>query len=279
MHIVRYEAGDGAVRVGVLAEGTVRRLPVESMAELLGGDLDRVRDLVAAAGAPDRAGRLLAPVDGTTEVWAAGVTYQRSREARVEESAQASVYDLVYAADRPELFMKAPAWRVVAPGEPLRLRVDSPNDIPEPELAAVVTASGQIAGWTVCDDLTARGIEGENPLYLPQAKIWDGACALAAGIRPAWEVDIADGWSITMTIERGAAVVFEGSTETTALRRTVPVLVSWLYRETSFPGGAVLSTGTGIVPPLDFTLNHGDRVTIDIPEIDVLTHIVHKGQT
>lgn len=278
-HIVRYENLAGETKVGLRHGNLVRQLPVGSMAELLSGDLRRVRDQAASPGPPEEPARLLPPVDRDTEVWAAGVTYQRSREARIEESTQASVYDLVYDADRPELFLKSPAWRVVTDGDPVRLRADSPNDIPEPELAAVLTASGEIAGWTVCDDLTARGIEGQNPLYLPQAKIWDASCSLAPGIRPAWEVDIADGWEITMSIRRGGRLAFAGSTSTDALRRTVPDLAGWLFRETSFPNGAVLSTGTGIVPPLDFTLRHGDVITIDIDGIGTLVNTVHKGET
>ncbi len=196
MYIVRFAQSDSAgPRVGV-TEGElgspVHAIDAGSLAELLARSVAEIRSAVeqALAAAPvEGETRLLPPVDGRTEVWASGVTYERSRDARVEESTEKSVYEKVYEADRPELFFKSVAWRVVTDGEPIGIRADSDLNVPEPEVAIVLTSGGEIAGYLVCDDVSSRVIEGENPLYLPQAKVYAGACALSAGIRPAWEVD------------------------------------------------------------------------------------------
>ena len=172
--------------------------------------------------------RLLAPLDGRGEVWCAGVTYERSRGARMEESAEQSVYDKVYVADRPELFGKSPAWRVVTDGEPIGIRADSGHDVPEPELAVVVNAHGETVGYTVCNDVSSRSIEGENPLYIPQAKVFAGGCALAPGIRPAWEVPDPTDLAITLSVRRDGAEVFEGATSTAQLARPLDDLVDAL---------------------------------------------------
>ncbi len=217
----------------------------------------------------------LAPV-GAQEVWAAGVTYYRSRTARMEESREAgggSFYDRVYDAPRPELFFKAAPWRVRGPGEPVRVRRDSRWSVPEPELALFIDARGAVIGFTIGNDMSARDVEGENPLYLPQAKIYDGACALGPALL------VHDGplpvqTSVSMRIERDGATAFEGSTTLSQLRRTPAELAAWLYRETSFPHGCVLLTGTGVVPPDDFTLRSGDVVRIEIPPIGVLENVV-----
>lgn len=270
MHIVRYADGVAvADATGISPIGGVA-----SLAELLRLSRNEIRSLVASAGPPLPAGevRLLAPVDGRTEVWAAGVTYERSRAARVEESTQISVYDAVYEAERPELFLKAAAWRVVTDGSPARLRRDAVNTVPEPELALVINATGEIVGATVCDDLTARDIEGANPLYLPQAKIYDGGCVLASRIRPWWEIPDPAALGIRMRVIRAGQVVFSGDTSTARLRRSFEDLVSWLYRELDLPDGAVLSTGTGIVPPMDAGLRPGDTVEIEIDEVGTLAH-------
>ncbi|SOE03834.1 fumarylacetoacetate hydrolase family protein [Blastococcus haudaquaticus] len=278
-HVVRYEA-DGAVRVGVLGDGGVRPVPgVSSMSALLALGLDEARALVegAAAGGPVTplaAVRLLPPVDGLTEVWASGVTYERSMDARVEESQVQDVYSRVYAADRPELFLKSVAWRVVTDGEPIAARPDSAVTVPEPELAVVVTATAEVFGYTVCDDVSSRDIEGENPLYLPQAKIYAGSCALATGIRPAWEVPDPTALTIGIRVTRGGSAVFEETTSTARMHRTVPDLVAHLVAAQDFPGGAVLSTGTGIVPDLDFTLLEGDVVEVDVEHVGTLTNPV-----
>jgi 2-dehydro-3-deoxy-D-arabinonate dehydratase len=210
-------------------------------------------------------------------VWASGVTYERSREGRVEESVQASVYELVYDAPRPELFLKAVAWRVVTDGEPVGVRADSEVDVPEPELAVVANSRGEIVGYTVCNDMSSRSIEGVNPLYIPQAKIFNGSCALATGIRPASEVDTSD-LAITMKVVRDNAVVFEGETSTARLHRTLEELVEVLYAASDFPDGAILSTGTGIVPELSFSLMEGDRVDIEIAQVGTLSNPVVRGR-
>jgi 2-dehydro-3-deoxy-D-arabinonate dehydratase len=273
-HIVRFDDA-GRARVGVLDERGVAPIDaVDTLADLLALPLADIRALVTGAASADRleSVSLLAPVDGRTEVWAAGVTYERSRAARVEESQQTSVYDAVYAADRPELFLKSVAWRVVTDGQPAGLRRDADNSVPEPELALVLNAHGEIVGATVCDDLTARAIEAHNPLYLPQAKIYTGSCALAARIRPWWEIPTPTELGIRMRISRAGQVVFSGETSTARLHRTFEDLVSWLYREIDLPAGAVLATGTGIVPPLDEGVRPGDLVEIEIDEVGSLSH-------
>jgi 2-dehydro-3-deoxy-D-arabinonate dehydratase len=277
-HVVRYETA-GEARVGVLADGVVRPVPgVASMAGLLALGLAEARALVEraadAAAVPVDDVRLLAPVDGLTEVWASGVTYERSMDARVEESQTQDVYSRVYAAERPELFFKSVAWRVVTDGEPIAARPDSAVTVPEPELAVVVTATGEVFGYTVCDDVSSRDIEGENPLYLPQAKVYAGSCALAPGIRPAWEVADAGALGIEVRVTRGGSSVFEGTTSTARMHRPVPDLVAHLVRAQDFPAGAVLSTGTGIVPDLDFTLLEGDVVEVVVEEIGALVNRV-----
>ncbi len=192
MHLVRFRTvADATPRVGVRTDDGLAPLPVGSAAELWRLPIDELRSLTESVTPqpipPDVA--WLPPVDGRTEVWAAGVTYLRSRDARVQESRQQSVYEQVYDAGRPELFYKAAAWRVVTDGEPVAIRTDSTDDVPEPELAVVFGAHGGILGYLVCNDMSSRSIEGENPLYLPQAKIYAGSCALSSGVRPAWEVD------------------------------------------------------------------------------------------
>lgn len=277
-HLVRHLA-DGVPQVGVRSDGVVRPVPgVGSMAELLGQSLAAARDRVLAAagepGVPVADVRLLPPVDGLTEVWASGVTYERSMDARVEESQTQDVYSRVYAADRPELFFKSVAWRVVTDGEPIAVRPDCSVTVPEPELAVVVAATGEVLGYTVCDDVSSRDIEGENPLYLPQAKVYAGSCALATGIRPAWEVPDWSRLDVSVAVLRDGATVFEGTTSTARMRRTVDELVECLFRAQDFPAGAVLSTGTGLVPDLDFTLRPGDVVDVVVEEVGTLSNPV-----
>jgi 2-dehydro-3-deoxy-D-arabinonate dehydratase len=218
--------------------------------------------------------KLLAPVD-RQEVWAAGVTYKRSQEARERESAGAGrFYDLVYTAARPELFFKAPAWRVVGPGEPVHVRSDSRWSVPEPELALVLSPSLRIVGFTIGNDMSARDIEGENPLYLPQAKFYDRSCAVGPVIALAGSMPPPEQTNIRLSIVRHGNQVFEGSTSLAAMARNFGDLVSWLGRQTSFPDGALLLTGTGIVPPDEFTLAAGDVVTIEVTGIGQLTNPV-----
>jgi 2-dehydro-3-deoxy-D-arabinonate dehydratase len=217
---------------------------------------------------------ILAPLD-LQEVWAAGVTYKRSQEARERESAGAArFYDLVYSAPRPELFFKAPAYRVVHPGEPVNIRRDSKWNVPEPELALVISPQLKLVGFTVGNDMSSRDIEGENPLYLPQAKFYDHACAIGPSITLADAMPKPDDITIRVVIERAGNTVFDGSTKVSAMKRTFQELIDWLGRETSFPNGAILLTGTGVVPPDDFTLAAGDLVHIDIAGIGRLTNPV-----
>jgi 2-dehydro-3-deoxy-D-arabinonate dehydratase len=206
----------------------------------------------------------------TQEVWAAGVTYARSLEARVEESRQPDVYDLVYEADRPELFFKASAARVLGPGALGCIRADSEWNVPEPEVALVLDPDGQVWGYTIGDDISSRSIEGENPLYLPQAKVYDGSCVLGPCIVPA--ADVAPPFDISLRIERGGAVVFEADTSTSKMTRDFTDLAQWLYRANTFPNGAVLLTGTGIVPDDEHTLLAGDVVHIEVDGLGLLTH-------
>jgi len=217
--------------------------------------------------------RLLAPID-RQEVWAAGVTYLRSRDARMEESTQKDVYDRVYDAERPELFLKATPGRVAGPGEPIAIRGDSTWDVPEPELALVLNRDGETVGYTVGNDVSSRSIEGENPLYLPQAKVYTAAAALGPTIALAWEIDNVADLAIRLIIRRAGSVLFEGETATSQIHRPFAELVSYLRRHNAFPAGVVLMTGTGIIPPPEFTLEHGDNVEIAIDAIGTLRNPV-----
>jgi 2-dehydro-3-deoxy-D-arabinonate dehydratase len=220
---------------------------------------------------------VLAPI-ASQEVWAAGVTYERSKEARIEESSEAgggSFYDRVYDADRPELFLKATPHRVAAPGGAVRIRGDSKWNVPEPELTLAVNSAGTIFGYTIGNDMSSRDIEGENPLYLPQAKIYAGSVALGPRLvvtaaLPAPETTIA------MEIGRGGAVVFSGATQVARIRRPLASLVDWLFREDEFPYGCYLLTGTGVVPADDFTLEVGDEIRITIDLVGTLVNNVTR---
>ncbi|MGN6743828.1 MAG: fumarylacetoacetate hydrolase family protein [Amnibacterium sp.] len=242
-----------------------------TLAELLALPLGEARARIDAAAGEPVTGRLLAPVD-EQEVWAAGVTYERSRDERMAESTEASIYDRVYVAERPELFLKAPAWRVVAPGAPVAIRADSDWDVPEPELALVFNAAGELFGYVPGNDMSSRSIEGENPLYLPQAKVYEAACALGPAIVPAWDVE--GPFDIRLTIERDEHVVFEGATSTATITRELDDLGAWLFAAMPFPAGAVLLTGTGVVPYEGFTLAEKDVVTVSIDGIGTLVNPV-----
>lgn len=218
---------------------------------------------------------LLAPID-SQEVWAAGVTYLRSRSARIDESQDAgggTFYDRVYNAKRPELFFKTSGWRVRGPGAGIRVRRDAKWSVPEPELALYINSRGQVIGYTVGNDVSSRDIEGENPLYLPQAKCYDGSCALGPCLLVS-EAPLAPDTPIELRITRNSSAAFEGSTTISQMRRTPEELVEFLYREMSFPNGCVLLTGTGVIPPDEFTLHTGDVVTIRIPPIGALVNTV-----
>ena len=216
-----------------------------------------------------------APLSGQ-EVWAAGVTYIRSREARKEESASAGgggYYERVYDADRPELFFKCMPYRVRGHRQPIRIRSDARWSVPEPELTLVISAGGRIVGFTIGNDVCSRDIEGENPLYLPQAKIYDGSCAIGPGILLT-DRGLPPETKIEVMVIRDGVVAYHDSTELSRMRRSPRELVDYLYRELSFPRGCLLMTGTGIIPPSDFSLRQGDEVRITIEPIGTLINSV-----
>ena len=215
---------------------------------------------------------LLAPIDNDLEVWAAGVTYVRSRDERQAESTVSDVYGKVYEADRPELFFKASGRRAVGDGGMIRIRRDSDWNVPEPELALVVNSDGEIVGYTAGNDVSSRSIEGENPLYLPQAKTYDGSCALGPAIVLTHPEELTD-LPIACTIKRGGREVFAGNARTSQMKRRLPELVEYLFRETTFPHGVFLMTGTGIVPEPGFTLVPGDVVVIEVGELTLVNEV------
>jgi len=224
-----------------------------------------------------RAGlRLLKPID-EQEVWAAGVTYLRSRAARERESQSSDLYSRVYSAARPEIFFKGLPHHCVGPEEPVRARADSRWSVPEPELALLLNPAGEIVGFTVGNDMSARDIEGENALYLPQAKIYRQCCALGPTIRLAGTGADPAALGVAMRIAREGVVVFEGATRTSQMARTFSDLIAYLRRENDLPRGAFFLTGTGIIPPDDFTLRDGDRVTITIEGVGELSNPVAQG--
>lgn len=281
MKIFRFDTADGP-RLGLQRDGNHFDLSAanarvfSSIANWLATSdpVGEVRDIwprVQGFSLPAQS-TLMAPLD-TQEVWASGVTYLRSKVARMEESeGGGDFYDKVYDAERPELFLKATPRRVVGPQQPIRIRGDSTWDVPEPELTLVLSSSGAIVGYTIGNDVSSRSIEGENPLYLPQAKCYDGCCALGPVIEVADEKLAAR--SVRLSIERAGAVAFDGQTSTAQMRRTIEELAGYLFRELTFPDGVFLMTGTGIVPPDDWTLQAGDIVTIEIEGIGTLVNPV-----
>lgn len=241
-----------------------------------------LRSLLDSSDLPSVGGdfgeKILPPIVGQ-EVWAAGVTYYRSRAARIEESQDAGggdFYDRVYTAERPELFFKATAHRVAGHGGAVRIRSDSRWNVPEPELALVVTRGGKIVGYTVGNDMSSRDIEGANPLYLPQAKVYDRSCALGPCVLVAEEM-LPAATEIQLRIGRASETVFAGETMLAQLKRAPESLVEFLFRDNSFPQGCFLLTGTGIVPPDDFTLQPGDEISITIEPIGTLVNIVEQS--
>ncbi len=218
---------------------------------------------------------VLAPI-GTQEIWAAGVTYMRSKSARMEESKGAgggNFYDRVYDAERPELFFKSTAPRVAGPGQKVRIRKDSNWNVPEPELTLMISSSGKIIGYTIGNDMSSRDIEGQNPLYLPQAKTYDGSAAIGPCIYVP-EKPLPPETHIELEIFRNEMKVFSGDVQISQIKREFAQLAEFLYRETTFPVGCLLMTGTGIVPPNDFTLKSGDVIKIRIERIGELVNVV-----
>jgi 2-dehydro-3-deoxy-D-arabinonate dehydratase len=259
-------------------DGQCRRLPAGATIDALltAANPHSTADEWFAAGTPaEQPDEVLAPI-GTQEVWAAGVTYLRSRDARATESRDSGAdvfYDRVYDAARPELFLKATPHRVVGPGGTVRIRTDSEWNVPEPELALVLDHSGRIVGHTIGNDMSSRSIEGDNPLYLPQAKVYRGCCALGPTIVLADQPPASD-TVIEMTIRRGDADVFAGRTTVSQMKRSFEELAEWLFRADDFPSGAFLLTGTGIVPPDDFTLAAGDEIAITMSDVGTLLNRV-----
>ena len=219
-------------------------------------------------------GELVAPISPEVELWGAGVTYLRSRDARKEESGVPDVYQRVYEADRPELFFKSNAVRARGTGAPVGIRYDSAASVPEPEVAIYINRYREIIGYAICNDMTARTIEGENPLYLSQAKIYIGSTAIGPDITPSWLAPTAAEMKIKARILRGAQTAWEAETSLGALNRTLEDLITYLFRCQDFPHGVILSTGTGIVPPLDISLAAGDVVEIDVAGLGKLTNPV-----
>ena len=219
-------------------------------------------------------GELVAPISPEIELWGAGVTYLRSRDARKEESGVPDVYQRVYEADRPELFFKSNAVRARGTNSPVGIRYDSAASVPEPEVAIYINRHREIIGYAICNDMTARTIEGENPLYLSQAKIYIGSTAIGPDITPAWLAPTAAEMKIKAKILRGTEIAWEAETSLAALNRTLEDLITYLFRCQDFPHGAILSTGTGIVPPLDISLAADDVVEIDVAGVGKLTNTV-----
>lgn len=281
MILTRMRRPDGPSAVVVIDEGGLcRPMDVSGIHELLGMTKQTIQVRVRTAlSAPaiDPA-ELDVPLDGETDVWAAGVTYRRSSEARQEESDTADVYARVYTAERPELFWKSTARRAVGPHDLIGIREDSAINVPEPELAVLTNSFGEIVGAGICNDVSSRSIEGQNPLYLPQAKVYAGACAIGPGWLVVDDVQAIADLRIAVRVERDAATVWSAATSTRQLSRSLEDLVAWLHRADWFPHGAVLSTGTGLVPDLDFTLEANDVVTVTVDGIGTLSNTVAVGR-
>jgi 2-dehydro-3-deoxy-D-arabinonate dehydratase len=272
---------DASPRVGLIEGETVvdlTALGVASLQSLL--ESPELRDQIvqrAGAGAARMAlaeVRLRTPVEDQ-EVWAAGVTYLRSKQARMDESEfSASAYDRVYEAPRPELFFKSMPRKVVSPGDTVGIRRDARWNVPEPELALVLTAGAELVGYTIGNDMSSRDIEGENALYLPQAKVYDRSCAVGPCVVTGVSEAEVRAWTIGVRIQRAERLVFEGSTRLANIKRSFAELIDYLFRSQTFPDGVVLLTGTGVVPPDDFTLAEGDRVRIEVSGIGALDNTV-----
>lgn len=268
--------GERRVARGPVADGPTELLAVEvSLERMLASAESFAEHASAPAVGPVRDGaRLLPPVPQHETVWASGVTYERSRIARIEESHGLDFYGRVYDAPRPELFAKAMGRRVRAHGEAVAIRADATWSVPEPELALVITARGELVGCTIGNDMSSRDIEGENPLYLPQAKTYDGSCAVGPCIVPLNQLGDVGRLAIHIDIQRDGVTVFEGTTNTSSMHRSFDELVEWLFLAQHFPDGVVLLTGTGVVPDSDFTLRPGDVVAIAIGGLGVLRNHV-----
>ena len=283
--ILRVRGDDGSVRLAIW-NGSLRDLSaaadarLHSLDALLTLSLAELRPAFEAlqpAELPEfkpETASLLAPVEGQ-EVWAAGVTYRRSREARMEEAAASDIYALVYEAARPELFFKAAGWRVVAPHGEVGVRADSLWDVPEPELAVLSNRHGEVVAYACGNDMSSRSIEGENPLYLPQAKVYDASCSLGPAAVLAWHVEPRSA-HVDMTITRGGSEIFKGRTSLDQMVRSPADLVGVMHAAYTLPTGAWLLTGTGIVPPSSYTARAGDDITIAIDGVGTLQNRVRR---
>jgi 2-dehydro-3-deoxy-D-arabinonate dehydratase len=268
--------GDRVVDVGAAGGPPSLAAALQLSAADLGSQLQNVSGSDQALPLSDVT--LDAPID-EQEIWAAGVTYLRSRDARMEESTEKSVYDRIYEAERPEIFFKAMRNRVSGSGTTVAIRGDSSWDVPEPELTLVINAAGEVIGYTVGNDVSSRTIEGENPLYLPQAKVYSKCAGLGPVIALTSEVPDVGNLAITLTIRRDGKIFFEGEASTSQIHRSFEELVSYLRKANDFPSGVMLMTGTGIVPPTEFTLEDGDHVEITIEGIGTLENpVVRLGR-
>jgi len=269
------------VRAGNASRWAVRRdggwaALDRTLADLLALPLDEARAVVEAA-AGEAGGAM--PGEGTLppldrqEVWAAGVTYRRSRDGRKEESGHAALYDHVYDNERPELFFKSTPDRVVGDGDAVGIRADSGWDVPEAEVGLVLNAAGEVFGYTLGNDMSSRSIEGENPLYLPQAKCYDRSCALGPAVVPSWVAGPGP-FQVGLRVLRAGREAYAGTTSTSAMARDFADLAGWLFRALSFPAGVVLLTGTGVVPDAEFTTRPGDTIEITSTALGSLTNTV-----
>lgn len=285
MRLAKVRLADGAERVAIYEDDTVQLLELHPQ-----GEIQNLADVMCTPQPEELATRLatgprlkhsevrfLAPID-RQEVWAAGVTYKRSQVARMEESEHgASHYDRVYTADRPEIFFKATPNRVAGPDEPLRIRKDTKWSVPEPELTLMVSRDLRLVGYTVGNDMSARDIEGENPLYLPQAKMYKQCCGLGPCVLIASQPLSPENVKIGLEILRGGQSVFQGETNVGQIARPLAGLIEWLGKDNEFPHGVFLLTGTGVVPPDNFTLHAGDVMEIEITGIGKLRNPVIQG--
>ena len=285
MKLAKYALPNGETSVGRVKDGFLHPLDLSggqyrTLADILDADNPNEAAALLSHGSnpiPLVDAPLLPPID-QQEVWAAGVTYKRSRTARMEESATAaSCYDRVYASPRPELFFKASPHRVAGPGQPLRIRRDSDWNVPEPELTLVLNGRGKLVGFTIGNDMSSRDIEGDNPLYLPQAKVYNQCCGLGPWITLPIGMPQPNEIGIALSIQRGDKIEFAGQTSVGQMARSFDNLIGWLMRDNSFPHGAFLLTGTGIVPDSSFTLQPGDVVSITIDGIGTLTNPIVRG--
>lgn len=247
---------------------------VNTLGDALRMRLADLRSILAGPLGAAITGRQGVPISDEIEVWGAGVTYLRSRDARKEESGMPDVYQRVYEADRPEIFMKSTAVRCVGDGDKIGMREDATATVPEPEVVIVINRYEEIIGLTICNDVTARSIEGENPLYLSQAKIYIGSTAMGPTITPSWEIPDYAQVGIRATIKRQGEDVWAAQTSLAELNRTFADLVAYLFRCQVFPDGVLLSTGTGIIPPMDIALAEGDLVSITVDLVGTLSNEV-----